>query len=154
MQARSSDVFLEPAGIAEMDAELTTSDSNASVFTPLGNRNMKQWSSAVGYLQECQHHFLFGDMQEAKMGSGTLLTKDMRNRRRCENQRKHHSLVDAARGAPEMRDPQKISKMADYFGGQLGIRQQAVGLRSAAMFFFQMQTISRGLDEDRRTSAV
>ena len=35
------------------------------------------------------------------MGSGTLLTKDMRNRRRYENQRKHDSLVDTIRGAPE-----------------------------------------------------
>ena len=109
-----------------------------------GIRYMKQWGSATGYSQQVQHHLLFGDMNEAKMGSGTLLTKDMRDRRRCENKRKHNSLVDAARDAPEIRDPKKIRMMAEYFGGGHSVKVQTAGMRTAAMFFFQMQTMSRG----------
>ena len=143
MRSKGNDVYIEPEGTAEVNARAAAGD-NEFVHKPLGNQNMKQWSSAAGYLQESQHHFIFGDMQEAKLGSGTLLTKDMRNRRRCENQRKHNSLVDAAKNAPEMRDPAKINKIVEYFGGQLGSREQSAGLRTAARFFFQMQTMARG----------
>ncbi len=97
-----SDVYLDANGLEEGVEELTLKGSNEFIHKPLGNSNMKQWGSAVGHAQQAQHHLLFGDMSEAKMGSGTLLTKDMRNRRRCENKRKHNSLVDAAKDAPDI----------------------------------------------------
>ena len=81
MQTRSGEVFDETEGIGEMDEELPNSAKTASDLKPIGNQNMKQWSSDAGYLQEALHHLLFGDMQEAKMGSGRLLTKDMRHAR-------------------------------------------------------------------------
>ena len=51
--------------------------------------------------------------QQAKMGSRTLLTRDMRD---GDSQHKHNSLVDATRGASALRGPQKINEMIDYFG--------------------------------------
>lgn len=77
------------------------------------------------------------------MGSGTLLTKDMRNRRRCENQCKHNSLVDTARDAPEprgpkkIRDPRKICKMAKFFGDGFSVKQQTSGICTASMYFYK-----------------
>jgi len=144
LRTAGSDVYLDANGLGEAIEELTLKGSNEFIHKPLGNQNMKQWGSAAGSLQQAQHHLLFGDMNEAKMGSGTLLTKDMRNRRRCENQRKHNSLVDAARDAPEIRDPKKIRKMAEFFGGGHSVKEQTAGMRTAAMYFFQMQTMSRG----------
>ncbi|DBB02807.1 TPA: hypothetical protein ACH3X1_013637 [Trebouxia sp. C0004] len=84
LQTAGSDVYLDANGLEEAVEELTLNGSNEFIHKPLGNQNMKQWGSAAGYLQQVQHHLLFGDMNEAKMGSGTLLTKDMRNRRLCE----------------------------------------------------------------------
>ncbi|KAL0048791.1 hypothetical protein WJX82_011198 [Trebouxia sp. C0006] len=34
--------------------------------------------------------------------------------------------------------------MAQYFGGGHSVKEQKAGMRTAAMFFFQMQTMSRG----------
>ena len=34
--------------------------------------------------------------------------------------------------------------MAEYFGGGHSVKEQTAGMRTAAMFFFQMQTMSRG----------
>ncbi|KAL0046390.1 hypothetical protein WJX82_011125 [Trebouxia sp. C0006] len=109
-----SDVYLDANGLEEAVEELTFKGSNEFIHKPLGNSNMKQWGSAAGY-------------------KGTV-----------ENKRKHNSLVDAARDAPETRDPKKICMMAEYFGGGHSVKEQTAGMRTAAMFFFQMQTMSHG----------
>ena len=69
LQTAGSDVYLDADGLEEAVEELTLKGSNEFIHTPLGNQNMKQWGSAAGYLQQAQHHLLFGDMNEAKMNT-------------------------------------------------------------------------------------
>ncbi|KAL0018468.1 hypothetical protein WJX77_003479 [Trebouxia sp. C0004] len=110
----------------------------------LGNSTVKQYLCGIGYLQLVQHHLLYGDMQVPKLSALTILTTDARTRRRNENRRKNDSLMDAARHAPQIREPTKERKLMDSFMDRQGAFQQAAGLRHACLWTYQMATASRG----------
>lgn len=126
------------------DLDIEQLDASTSSPNSLGNSTVKQYLCGIGYLQLAQHHLLFGDMREPKLSSLSILTTDARTRRRNENQRRKNSLMDAARHAPEIRDPIKERKMMESFMNRQGAFQQAAGLRNACLWTYQMATASRG----------
>jgi len=126
------------------DLDIEQLGDSISAPNSLGNSTVKQYLCGIGYLQLAQHHLLFGDMREPKLSSLSILTTDARTRRRNENQRKNDSLMDAARHAPQIRDPIKERKMMDSFMNRQGAFQQAAGLRNACLWTYQMATASRG----------
>ena len=98
----------------------------------------------MGYLQIHQHHLLFGDVRQPKLGSLSMLTTDVRNRKRCENERKNLSFMDAARHAPELRDKEKEHRFVDFLIGQQGPQKQLSGMRTSCMFLYEQPTAGRG----------
>lgn len=83
-------------------------------------------------------------MREPKLSSLSILTTDARTRRRQENQRKNDSYMDAARHAPELRDPAKEQLMLQNCIDQQGAQKQLCGVRTACMLLYGFATAGRG----------
>lgn len=124
--------------------QLHDSANQVSPQRSLGNSTVKHYLCGVAYLQSAQHHLLYGDMHEPKLSSLSILTQDAKTRRRKENQRKNESFMDAARHAPELPDPDKEARLADFLLKKPGAQQQLVGLRTFCLFLYGRRSAGRG----------
>lgn len=124
--------------------DLEQLDDSVSQQRGISNSVAKQYLCGIGYLQLAQHHLLYGDMCVPKLSSLSILTTDARTRRRKENERKNDSYMDAARHAPELRDPEKEKLFLKHCLNQQGAQKQLSGLRTACMFLYGVATAGRG----------